>query len=90
VHRSRPPVWRRLKLGGHDMDAAARLSAGRVGQAGQGLVEYAIILSLIAGLAIGVAFFVGGRMKGELSTVGGSVAAAVSHGGNTGGDKGHH
>jgi hypothetical protein len=67
------------------MDAAARLSAGRVGQAGQGLVEYAIILSLIAGLAIGVAFFVGGRMKGELSTVGGSVAAAVSHGGNTGG-----
>jgi pilus assembly protein Flp/PilA len=40
---------------------------------GQGLAEYALLLSLIAIVAIGALFFLGGDVKSLLSTVGNSV-----------------
>jgi pilus assembly protein Flp/PilA len=40
---------------------------------GQGLAEYALILSLIAIVAIAALFFMGGQVSGILSTIGQSV-----------------
>jgi len=71
------------------MDTTDRTGPRRVVQAGQGLVEYALILACIAALTIGAAFFLGGRIKGVLSTVGSSVSAAQNQGGvNQGGNNG--
>jgi Flp pilus assembly pilin Flp len=67
------------------MDTTGKTSPRRVVQAGQGLVEYALILSCVAALAIGAAFFLGGRINGVLSTVGSSVDAALSAAHNQGG-----
>jgi pilus assembly protein Flp/PilA len=46
----------------------ARFSLRR--EEGQGLAEYALILSLIAIVVIGVLFVLGGNIKGILSTIG--------------------
>ena len=40
---------------------------------GQGLAEYALILSLIAIVAIVALFYLGGAVSGVLSTVGNSI-----------------
>jgi len=40
---------------------------------GQGLAEYALIISLIAIVAIAALFFMGGQVSGILSTIGQSV-----------------
>lgn len=50
---------------------------GRIGDEpdrGQGLAEYALILSLIAVVAIGILAFLGTQIVGLLSTVGASIA----------------
>jgi Flp pilus assembly pilin Flp len=47
--------------------------AGRTAQAGQGLAEYALILSLIAMVAIVALVFLGNQVSAILSTVGDSV-----------------
>jgi Flp pilus assembly pilin Flp len=60
------------------MDTSRKASPRRVVQAGQGLVEYALILSLIASLAIGGALFLGGATKSALSKAGSSVGGAVA------------
>ncbi len=60
------------------MFTTGKTSPRRVVQAGQGLVEYALILSCVAALAIGAAFFLGGRINGVLSNVGNSVGGAVA------------
>lgn len=44
--------------------------AGRPGQAGQGLAEYALILSLIAIVAIGTLLFMSGVIQDILSQIG--------------------
>ena len=43
---------------------------GRRSEAGQGLAEYALILSLIAVVVIAVLLFMGGNIKTILSTIG--------------------
>jgi pilus assembly protein Flp/PilA len=43
------------------------------GEAGQGLVEYALILALIAVVAITALAFFGGNLQTTLSTIGNSV-----------------
>ncbi len=50
----------------------------QVAQAGQGLVEYALILALIAVLAISATLFLGAKINTVLSNVGNSVAGHVS------------
>jgi Flp pilus assembly pilin Flp len=57
----------------HTRGISTKTRPRRVRQAGQGLVEYAIILSLIGVLVIGVALFLGGAVKGTLSNVGAHV-----------------
>ena len=47
--------------------------ASRVGQAGQGLAEYALILALIAVLAILALTFLGGQINQILSEVGNAI-----------------
>jgi len=47
--------------------------ASRVGQAGQGLAEYALILALIAVLAILALTFLGGQINQILSEVGTAI-----------------
>jgi Flp pilus assembly pilin Flp len=42
-------------------------------EAGQGLAEYALILSLIAIVAIAALVFLGGQISGLLSTIGASI-----------------
>jgi pilus assembly protein Flp/PilA len=42
-------------------------------QAGQGLVEYALILMLIAVVAIGALMFLGSAITGYLSDIGNSI-----------------
>lgn len=64
--------------------ATAKTRPRRFAETGQGLVEYAIIIALVAILAIGATSFLGGRVKGTLSGVGGSVNGAVL-GANQGG-----
>ncbi len=49
----------------------ARFSLQR--QEGQGLAEYALILSLIAIVVIAVLLFLGGNIKTILSTIGGAL-----------------
>ena len=50
----------------------------RLIQAGQGLVEYALILALIAILAIGAAVVLGRQVSTTLSTVGDQMPAGSS------------
>jgi Flp pilus assembly pilin Flp/type II secretory pathway pseudopilin PulG len=52
------------------MDTSGKTGLGRVAQAGQGLVEYALILSLVAVLAIGATLFLGGQVSTVLSHTG--------------------
>ena len=42
----------------------------RRSEAGQGLVEYALILSLIMLLAVAALMFIGGQLNGMLQTIG--------------------
>ena len=42
----------------------------RIGQVGQGLAEYSLLLALIALLAIGALLFLGGQINAVLSDVG--------------------
>ncbi len=51
----------------------AALAAARSAQAGQGLVEYALILVLIAILAIASLMFIGGDLSNMLHAVGSTV-----------------
>ncbi|TAM78558.1 MAG: Flp family type IVb pilin [Chloroflexota bacterium] len=44
------------------------------GQEGQGLAEYALILSLIAIVAIAALIFLGGNLSSTLSFIGNSIA----------------
>ena len=56
------------------MDALlARLLRVQADESGQGLVEYALILVLIAIVAIVALVFLGGQLSQILSTVGNSV-----------------
>jgi len=43
---------------------------GRISQVGQGLAEYALLLSLIAILAVSALLFLGGQINNVLSDVG--------------------
>ena len=54
---------------------------------GQGLVEYALMLALIAVVAIGGLFFLGGHVESSLSNTGTKIAApaVLNNGGNNGG-----
>jgi Flp pilus assembly pilin Flp len=54
------------------MNAVSERSAG-LRAAGQGLVEYALILALIAILAIGALGIMSSAINSTLSTVGGSI-----------------
>ena len=59
---------------------------------GQGLVEYALMLGLIAAVAIGSLLVLGGHVQTSLSNTGAKIAApavVVSNGGNNGDDNGH-
>jgi pilus assembly protein Flp/PilA len=51
----------------------AVLDRHRRGESGQGLTEYALILTLIAIIAIVALIFLGGRVSQILSNVGNSV-----------------
>jgi Flp pilus assembly pilin Flp len=55
---------------------------------GQGLVEYALMLSLIAVVAIGGLMFLGSHVRSDLSTIGTNVGAhtGIVGGGNGNGD----
>ena len=55
------------------MDTTGKTIPRQVAQAGQGLVEYALILALIAVLAISATLFLGGKINTVLSNVGNSV-----------------
>jgi Flp pilus assembly pilin Flp len=55
---------------------------------GQGLVEYALLLSLIAIIAIGSLLFLGRNVQKDLSNVGTKIAVPVGNGGNNGGNNG--
>lgn len=64
------------------MIATATRGRRRRAQAGAGLVEYALILSIVAMLSIGGLFLLGGMVRGTLSSAGsrvgsGAVAGAV-------------
>ena len=50
-----------------------RRRSPKIAQAGQGLVEYALILSLIAIVAIAALAFFGSAVSGLLSTIGTSI-----------------
>ncbi|HEX7473707.1 MAG TPA: hypothetical protein VF323_11550 [Candidatus Limnocylindrales bacterium] len=58
---------------------------------GQGLVEYALMLGLIAAVAIGGLLFLGGHVQTSLSNTGSKIGApaAVNNGGGNGSDDGH-
>ena len=60
------------------MDTTGKTIPRQVAQAGQGLVEYALILALIAVLAISATLFLGAKINTVLSNVGNSVAGQVS------------
>jgi Flp pilus assembly pilin Flp len=49
------------------------LSSTRNGARGQGLAEYALILSLIAIVVVAVLVFMGGDLKTLLSTIGKAI-----------------
>ncbi|MEO8462100.1 MAG: hypothetical protein ABI555_02720 [Chloroflexota bacterium] len=49
-------------------------------QSGQGLVEFALILALVAVLAISATTFLGKQVAGSLSTVGAQIGASVTRG----------
>ena len=72
--------------------SAQRNGRKRRSAAGTGLVQYALILALVAVLAIGAASFLGGRVRTSLSTVGSKlpVAAQGNNGGNNGGNGGNN
>ena len=65
----------RARSGGHPVDLTRRgLSRFRpVGEHGQGLAEYALILALIAVIAIGALVFLGSQISGILSTIGKAI-----------------
>ncbi len=50
----------------------------RNAQSGASLVEYAIILLIVAGLTIGAALFLGGALTGKLSQVGNGLSGSVA------------
>ena len=49
-------------------------------ESGQGLVEYALILALVAVLAISATMFLGKQVSGSLSNVGNQIGASVTSG----------
>jgi len=55
------------------MGYLARLPRRLDGAGGQGLAEYALILSLVAVVAIVALFFLGGAISGILATIGNTV-----------------
>lgn len=55
------------------MDSVLRRLFRPIGEAGQGLAEYALILALIAIVAIIALIFLGGQVSQILSNVGNSV-----------------
>ena len=59
---------------------------------GQGLVEYALMLGLIAAVAIGSLLVLGGHVQTSLSNTGAKIAApavVVNNGGNNGNGDDH-
>lgn len=58
---------------------------------GQGLVEYALMLMLIAAVAVGGLFVLGGHVQSSLSNTGTKIGApaVINNGGNNGNDDGH-
>jgi len=54
-------------------DMSAYPGAERVGESGQGLAEYALILSLIAIVAIAALTVLGGQISGLLGDVGSAL-----------------
>ncbi len=55
------------------MNPNAHIDAAATDERGQGLAEYALILSLIAIVAIAALIFLGGEISSILSTVGVAV-----------------
>ena len=64
--------------------SSAKTRPRRFFETGQGLVEYALIIAMVALLAIGATLYLGGQVKGTLSSVGTAANGAVL-GANQGG-----
>ena len=71
------PPDRRVDPDGSIATVTGRVRVGRTRLRGQGVVEYGLILSLSAGLAVTLLVFFGGTLSAVLKAVGDAIDAAT-------------